>query len=274
MQDKKKHSVTAKIRARPTLNPYLRAADLISRRIAWDLRPQSWVSRSRLRALKDGHAGEKAVILCNGPSLLKTNLTNLKNTFTFGLNKINLLFDRNEFRPSCIVSVNRLVIEQNSDFFCTTSIPLFLDSSALTSGNVPLRQNVTYLHSSYAGFARDCSVSISQGSTVTYVALQLAFHMGFQEVTLVGCDHDFAAKGTPHSRAVSGEEDPDHFDPRYFSGGQDWQLPDLFESEVSYMKARRAFEEADRKLYNSTVGGKLELFERIELSDFLGSRLR
>lgn len=271
MQDKKKHSVSVKLLARPTLNPYRRAAGLVSRRIAWDLRLQSWVSRSRLRALKDGHVGEKAVILCNGPSLLKTDFTKLKNTFTFGLNKINLLFDRDEFRPSCIVSINRLVIEQNCDFFRTTSIPLFLDSCGLTSGSVPPKQNVTYLHSSDHGFARDCSVSISQGSTVTYAALQLAFHMGFQEVTLVGCDHDFAAKGTPHSRVVSGGEDPDHFDPRYFSGGQVWQLPDLFESEVAYMKARRAFEAADRKLYNSTVGGKLELFERVELANFLES---
>ncbi|WP_277882134.1 hypothetical protein [Oculatella sp. FACHB-28] len=41
----------------------------------------------------------------------------LKGTYTFGLNKINLLFEYSEFRPSCIVSVNSFVVEQNAEFY-------------------------------------------------------------------------------------------------------------------------------------------------------------
>jgi hypothetical protein len=76
------------------------------------------------------------------------------------------LFDRSAFRPSCIVAVNRLVIEQNRDFYNATSMPLFLDHSATRLGivNAP---HVHFLHScATRRFARDCGFSIYQGYTV------------------------------------------------------------------------------------------------------------
>ncbi len=172
--------------SRATLNPYLSGAGQVLRRLAWDLRFESWLSRAKVRKWKDRFAGKKAVILCNGPSLLKVDLAELEGTFTFGLNKINLLFDKTDFRPSCIVAVNPFVIEQNSGFYNETDIPLFLERYG--HGLVASRETVSFLHSiSPSGFARDCSWSIHEGHTVTYVAMQLAFHMGFHEVALVGC---------------------------------------------------------------------------------------
>ena len=113
-----------------TVNPYRFGTHEILQRLLWDLSPESWRSRRIMRTWLDRHAGRKAVILCNGPSLLKTDFSKLSDVFTFGLNKINLLFDKVQFRPSCIVSVNRLAIEQNAVFFNQTNIPLFLDSCA------------------------------------------------------------------------------------------------------------------------------------------------
>ncbi len=256
------------VKSRPALNPYRHGVGIILNRLKWDLRPESWASRLKLSKWKDIHAGKKAIILCNGPSLLKVDFSLLENTFTFGLNKINLLFEKSEFRPSCIVAVNPLVIDQNADFYNSTAIPLFLDKHAL--GKVASRESVNYLHStSQSGFARDCSWSINQGHTVTYVAMQLAFHMGFKEVALVGCDHNFAVKGPANKTVVSGERDESHFDPRYFAGGVQWQLPDLFESEVAYTRANNMYEAFGRRLVNATEGGKLDIFERVSLADFL-----
>jgi hypothetical protein len=95
---------------RPTINPYRYGAFEIWNRLKWDLNPESWSSRKRLKAYKDKYLGHKAVIVCNGPSLLKSDLSLLGGVFTFGLNKINLLFDKSNFRPSCIVAVNPFVI--------------------------------------------------------------------------------------------------------------------------------------------------------------------
>jgi hypothetical protein len=255
---------------RATLNPYRSAAAILLERVKWDASAESRRSRRRLRAIRERHLGHKAVIMCNGPSLLRTDLDSLRGVFVFGLNKINLLFERTSFRPSAIVSVNAHVIEQNTSFYNQTEIPLFLDSAA-TRG-VRARSNVTFLHSSSVQkFARDCSVSVYQGYTVTFVALQLAFHMGFSEVALVGCDHNFAEKGPPNKLVHASGADQSHFDPRYFSNGMKWQLPDIAQSEVSYQLARATFEAFDRKIFNCTDGGLLDIFERKSLQSFLGS---
>lgn len=257
---------------RPTVNPYRKAAGLLLGRLAWDVDPRSWQARRRLGALRDTHRGEKAVIMCNGPSLLKVDFDRLSasGVHTIGLNKINLLYDRTNHRPASIVSVNPLVIEQNLAFFNQTEMPLFIDSKAAWKG-LKTRRNVHYLHSTgvHGSFARDVSMSLFQGHTVTYVALQVAYHLGFHEVALVGCDHSFSTKGPPNKTVQAGGSDPDHFDPNYFAGDMKWQLPDLLESEMAYLKAFQVYEESGRRLYNCTDGGKLEILPRKTLAEFL-----
>ncbi|MDH7944935.1 DUF115 domain-containing protein [Pseudohongiella sp. SYSU M77423] len=258
------------LKSRETINPYRSALRSAGSRLLWDLRFESWRSRRILNSWKDKFSGaDKAVILCNGPSLLKSDLSLLDGVFTFGLNKINLLFDRSDFRPSCIVSVNPFVISQNAEFFNKTDIQLFLDNYGVKKKEIKARSNVAFMHSSTAGFARDCSMSIDQGYTVTYVALQLAFHMGFRNVALIGADHNFAVNGPANKTVVADKEDESHFDPNYFAIGSKWQLPDLFQSEVSYMRAKQTYEAFGGRVLNATDGGKLEVFPRIRLEEFI-----
>ncbi len=95
--------------------------------------------------------------------------------------------------------------------------------------------------------------------------------MGFKEVALVGADHNFSTRG-PANKVIDAQKvDNNHFDKRYFSGDMKWQLPDLLNSEVSYELAKDNFECFGRRIYNSTVGGNLELFERINLEDFINN---
>jgi hypothetical protein len=251
-----------------TLNPYRGAAIALAHRILWDLSPLSWRSRHALRTWRNSHVGKKAVILCNGPSLNKLDFGYLDGCFTFGLNKINLLFDRSSFRPSALVAVNNHVIEQNAAFFNTTTIPVFLDYRGRRY--VDSRHGIIFLHATnLRGFAYDCSVSVDQGHTVTYVALQIAAHMGFRDVALVGCDHNFATRGPANATVVAGDTDPNHFDPRYFANGVSWDLPDLIQSEISYLFAKQAFENLGGRVVNCTDGGKLEIFPRMSLAEFL-----
>jgi hypothetical protein len=256
-------------------NPYLTSLELFMDRLQWDLYPDAWVSRAKLKKLKNAHQGEKAIILCNGPSLLKTNFNELAKSgvYTIGLNKINLLFEKVAFRPDCIVSVNQLVLEQNADYFNSTSIELFLDAYARKKKIVKSRGNVIYLHSGgIPRFAKDVSVSIAHGHTVTFVALQLAFHMGFDDVAIIGADHSYAMSGASNMKVNSESIDKSHFDPRYFSGDMTWNLPDLFESEVWYARAQNMYKAHRKKIYNCSVGGELEVFPRKTLEKFLSEK--
>ena len=236
-----------------TVNPYRHALGLVASRLAWDLNYRSWESRARIRLWRNRFPGGRAVIVCNGPSLKRVDLQSLSGLFTFGLNKINLLFDRTPWRPSCIVAVNTFVIQQNQEFYNSTDIPLFLGST--NCRDVSFKRNTIFLHPTcHPRLAEDCSMSLNIGATVTSVALQLAFHMGFRHIGIVGCDHSFAAKGVANSVVTANEVDQSHFDSRYFSGGVSWQLPDLAGSEFAYSMAQEMFKAGGGSIANCTAG--------------------
>jgi hypothetical protein len=71
---------------------------------------------------------------------------------------------------------------------------------------------------------------------------------------------------------VSEGEDPNHFDPRYFGKGFRWQLPDLETSEIAYRMARRAYEQAGRRVLDATIGGKLTVFPKVEYGSLFHRR--
>ncbi len=246
------------------------AKHLLSESITWDIKPTAWKNRRRISKLKGKYKGGKAVILCNGPSLNRVDFKLLDDVYVFGLNKINLLFDRESFRPDSIVSMNRLVLEQNAEFFNSTDIDIFISSRGAKS--IDFRKNTHYLQPvRWDRVMGDVSWGIVEGYTVTCTALQLAFHMGFESVGLVGCDHNFSRKGSANSEGDAVGADPDHFDPNYFSNVK-WHFPDLPACEYFYYRCREMYARAGRSIFNCTVGGKLELFPRKSLAEFRHSK--
>ena len=248
---------------------YRHSIATLVRSLTWDLDPSNIRHATKLKALKEKHSGEKAVILCNGPSLNAVDFEQLASAgvTTFGLNKINLLFERTSFRPDYIVAVNRHVLDQNLEFYSQTDITCFLDRvcdrSAFRNPNA-VRINAL----SYKGFSFSCSRYLCQGNTVTFVAMQLAFHLGFREIALVGCDHNFGKVSGRNKKEVKTGEDAHHFSKDYFRDVV-WDTPDIIESECSYLRARAAFEDFLSDSKKQAIGGKLEIFDRMNLEDFL-----
>jgi hypothetical protein len=229
-------------------------------------------SMEQLRMYRDRHKGERCFIIGNGPSLRRTDLTRLKGEYTFGLNRIYLLFPELGFTTTYLLSVNTLVIEQCSDEFVALTLPKFFTwRSRRWMASDP---RVIFLDSDYTQpetFAVEAAGRIYEGCTVTYVALQLAFYMGFTQVILIGVDHHFKAKGPPNVPVVSEGSDPDHFHPEYFGKGFRWQLPDLECAERAYGLAREAYEAAGRQVLDATIGGKLTIFQKIDYEDLFPS---
>jgi hypothetical protein len=218
----------------------------------------------RLQALKDQQRGERCFIIGNGPSLKQTDLSKLRNEFTFGMNRFYLLFPELGFTTSYFLTVNSLVIEQCAADLRALSMPVFL--SWRSRHLIQPADSTIFLHTTYSGpkFAADCSGRLWEGATVTYVALQLAFHMGFETAILIGVDHSYTTQGKPNTTVTSQGDDPNHMVSNYFGKGFRWQLPDLETSERSYAMARQAYEAAGRKVLDATVGGKLTVFPKID----------
>lgn len=233
--------------------------------VEWYSSLERRVSARRLQTLKDKHKGERCFIIGNGPSLNKMDLSPLKNEVTFGLNRIYLLFPRLGFSTTYYVSVNRLVIEQCAQEIENLSPPKFVswyarDVIRFTSSMMFIRDP----HDGRSGFSKDPKSRIWEGATVTYVAMQIAYYMGFQTIILIGVDHSFATKGTPHEIVRSTGADPNHFDTNYFGKDFRWQLPDLETSEKFYELAKFHFEQDGREIIDATVDGKLQVFPKVD----------
>jgi hypothetical protein len=250
------------------------------------LHPLRRDSIRRLGELKNIHRGERCFIIGNGPSLKDMDLQWLRGEYTFGMNRVYLAFEEWGFSTSYLVAVNSLVIEQCAADFLGLPMPVFLSwrsrdalpvvqrtdlppsQTAAQSARyeAPAFGNPILLHTTYTGprFATDARGRLWEGATVTYVCLQLAFHMGFEVAVLIGVDHNFKSTGTPNTTVVSQGDDPDHFSPGYFGKGFRWQLPDLETSEVGYRMAREAYERAGRQIVDATVEGKLTVFDKVD----------
>jgi len=229
--------------------------------------------RERLKTFRGRHQGERCFIIGNGPSLKNTDLTLLRNEITFGLNRIYLMFEELGFPTTYFFAINKLVIEQCAPEIRALPMPKFLTwRSRRWMKEDP---ETMFLDTDYRGpetFSIDLTGRIFEGGTVTYVALQAAYWMGFQEVILVGVDHSYSTKGPANATVVSQGDDPNHFHPEYFGRGFRWQLPDLEASERSYNLAREAFEADGRKVVDASVGGLLEVFPKVDYRSLFPGR--
>ena len=228
--------------------------------------------RERLKEFRDRHKGERCFIIGNGPSLNKTDLSLLEEEISFGMNRIYLMFEKLGFETTYFFAINTLVIEQCASEISALPMPKFLTwrSRSWMTGD----PGAIFVDTDYRGaeaFSTDLTGRVFEGGTVTYVALQAAYLMGFQKVILVGVDHRYSTEGAANATVVAQGEDPDHFHPEYFGRGFRWQLPDLEASEQSYRLARAAFEAAGREIVDATVGGQLEVFPKVDYQSLFSS---
>lgn len=226
--------------------------------------PKGRAARERLTRLRDAHRGETCVILGNGPSIRGLDLARLDGTATFCLNRGYLLWEGSDRGPSFFVAVNDLVVDQFHGEIADLSCPLFVPWIYRDRfRDVP---NAVFVEVRIAHrFITDVRGGVAPCGTVTVAAIQLAYHMGFSTVILLGVDHRFQTVGPPHARVRQQGEDTNHFRSDYFGDGTVWNLPDLRLSERGYAMAQAAFEAAGRQIFNATPDSALDVFARREL---------
>lgn len=225
-------------------------------------------SRRQLLSYRDRYQGRRCFVIGNGPSLRRTDLSLLKDEFTFGLNRIYLLFPELGFTTTCLVATNDLVLEQCANEMKQLELTKFFTWRARQwFADDPY---TIFVDTDYTGpeeFSLNAAGRVFEGFTVTFSALQLAYHMGFDEVILIGVDHHFTTQGPANAAVVSQGDDPNHFAPDYFGKGFKWQLPDLDGSERAYRLAKKAYEDAGRHILDATVDGKLTIFPKVSYKD-------
>ncbi len=264
----------------------------LRRRIAWTTRYRAAaaglklsINERRLEAFADLHRGDRCFILGNGPSLNQCDLRPLESEFTFGVNSIFLNRGTMGFDPTYYVVEDPLVAEDRAG-----EINAYQGPAAKFFGNYLRRfieptndiiwTNVRLRYDEYANFPHFSSNALRQlwaGGTVSYLCLQLAYYMGFRTVHLVGFDHSYtvpAAAKIEGNRIESTSDDPNHFHPDYFGKGYRWHSPRTDRMEIAYRRAKDVFNAEGRTIHNATVGGRLEVFPRVQYASLFRGRSR
>ena len=209
-------------------------------------------------------SNKPVLIVGNGPSLNKTPLDKLNNSFiSIGMNKINLIYDKSSWRPDIITCVNGFVINQNKEYFNKTSRTLILPVRAFYLGIKP-RKNVLFVNlKDQNKIEKNIEKVLSTGCTVTFTALQIAAYLNPKSVNIVGVDHSFVVEKGPLVQKFKGD-DMNHFSKDYFKN-QYWGLPDLEGSEKLYKISKEYFNDIKVPITDYTVNGKLNIFNKGEV---------
>jgi hypothetical protein len=228
-----------------------------------------------LKALRGCGRGRRCFIIGNGPSLAQMDLEPLGGEVTFAVNGIFLMFPDLTFRPTYYVVEDDLVAQDrateiNSLVGMQKFFPKFL-SPWLTPGPTTTFLNVIKDYRDYPGFpafSTNAARAIWVGGTVTYINLQLAYYMGFDQVILIGVDCNYEVRDdevdVEGTLFTSTAPDRNHFHPDYFGAGYRFHDPMVERMQRAYARARQTFERDGREVLNATLGGKLEVFERTE----------
>lgn len=229
-----------------------------------------------LTLLRDRHAGARAVIVGNGPSLRISDLNKLHDCVSFGSNKIYLAFDQTNWRPTyysvedhLVMLNNRAEIEAQSG-----SVKLFLSNlrahgyHAADTIFAPVIPPHSYddplADPDFPAFSTDLTRGIGWGSSVVYSQIQMALYVGCREIVLIGVDHRYELPPTKvgHSYRAAGERN--HFHPEYRAPGELWHRPNLDVLEHSFARAREGCEAVGARIFNASRDTALTVFERAD----------
>lgn len=227
----------------------------------------------RINSFYNAYRGHRAFLIGNGPSLNDCDLSLLRNEITIGVNSIFFKIEELGGLPTHFVVEDNFVAEdrceqinalKGTNKWFGNYLRYCLEGDDVNWLNVRMRYDD---YNGFPYFSKDAAREVWTGGSVTYICMQLAFFFGVKDLYLIGFDHHYVV---PEETKIEGfaytslVDDPNHFDPSYFGKGYRWHAPMTERMELGYRRAGKVFDQFGRRIYNATVGGRLDVFERVE----------
>jgi uncharacterized Rossmann fold enzyme len=240
----------------------------------------------RWKSIKGRYQGKRVFIIGNGPSLNETELYLLKDEYTMCFNRFFLFEERLNWTPNFFMATDGLVLEdlekEFSEIIPKTDISIFpgihfhgknysgsLDEFSNTFWTIPL---IGRRFSKLLPF-------IYPGHSVIYDSFQVLKHLGFAEIILLGVDFNYKIHETAKVISTNNigiesqaDDDPNHFDPRYFGKNRRYHQPKDFiiqnmVNDMEYL-AKKVTNESFN-IINAGVKSKLTFFSKKPLNDLI-----
>lgn len=207
----------------------------------------------------------RCFIVGNGPSLSLAQLEKIKNEKTFGANRIYKIFDKTEWRPNFYVIQDPYDITPKENYEKLDIEKMFVSDYYWKEHGMNNKNAICYhtirtlKQKSKLPFSRDISKFVQVAGTVTYTMIQMAAYMGFKEIYLIGMDHNYNNITNDKGKLIKENNIKNHV---FEDENPKEVVANISYMEDAYKSAKKYCEENNIKIYNATIGGKLEIFER------------
>ncbi len=232
------------------------------------------------RALNNQHAGERCFILATGPSIKKQDLKLLRGETCIALSNFFVHQDYRVIKPNyyCVAGYHQPIsktawTEWLGEMASATDNAIMFfslnDREDIERNGLFSRREIHYLQyanwSKISGGELDITRSVPSPQSVTIMALEVALYMGFKNIYLLGCDHDWILHFNTSAHFY---EESQHALVR--EGYDEWAGSDLeltFECYVRLWQQYKALWQIARgksiNIFNATAGGLLDVFPRV-----------
>ncbi len=240
------------------------------------------------------YKGQRCFIIGNGPSLTIEDLDKLNTENTFACNSIYAVYEKTAWRPTFYCTVDHLFVEKEYMEKNNMMYRISGCQAAFTTANGCTRlirddpdfRNLFYIRARWGKnkesglplFSDDCSSCYYAAETVTYMMIQLAVYMGFNEIYLLGVDmtysfeshkDDIITYAKNYAKPLQNEIVRMESVYEKVNGCEfGFDAQNMLEIQrKGYLSARQYADSHGIKIYNATRGGSLDVFKRVKIDE-------
>lgn len=225
-------------------------------------------NRKKIKKLQNTNKGKRCFVVATGPSLNKVDFDLLKNEDLISMNRGYMIEDKFDISLKYLMCIdNKTQLNQfTENYNDLTHIPTFYDfrlHKLFDKG-----PNRYFVLTRFSPKFMNANGSIfGNGKSVTYTCIQLAYHLGYSEVYLIGKDHSYSTNAVAGTAVKVGSDTQNHFFKGYYKKKQIYDAPDYSGEEFAYKVALDYYTKNNRLIMDATIGGKLDVFPKVKFEE-------
>ena len=229
-----------------------------------------------MKKIHNIHLGESCFIIGNGPSLSADdlNVLNKKNIDTFAVNRIFKIFPQTKWRPTYYVSTDYVLVRDVLDDVNKLEAKLKFIPLQNKYYHGIIVKNAHYFFRNDRrekdqpeGFSLDCTGQVNIRGTVTIACIQLAAHMGYKHIYLLGVDHNFDRIITENGEVIVDTSVNNYFCEGYDDDVSSEVVHDLGNTTRAYIDVQRYYPRHGVQIINASRCTKLNVFPKTSFEE-------
>lgn len=264
--------------------------------VGWKVPQEIKKSRRANVMCRDKHKGERCFILASGPSIKNQDLALIKNEWCISMSMFFLheqyetikphyhVFAPNhspfdfELTKKYLEGLEKVVSWDQEVFFCHKQYKYSYYNFVRENPNLKPKKSrfIDYTESeeiSENNYCKDSAWDISERPftlrSALYPCIQLAVYMGFDEIYLLGVDHDYLVNLSEDGSSAHFYDYRNGVKDSPFYTSKEKLFYGFYKRWKHYRLMRESLEQKGVRIYNASEGSYLDVFPRVKLSTIL-----